>query len=273
MILEDRAYSLVTNVLDEKHLRVLQDWLDFFDWPPVEIVAIVGNRGRTKASLGAFCNARKLKLRVVGYAAAKELKENEPSYMRASLQAVRTGTAVQVHLDTLPYRVDGHAWQERALELVRNSGAIYITGSTRAYRLDWGAEDPDFLFTRRLSNNFLMMSPVEWLHIQDERHSEVERFGRFSTESAIEGYCAETGRFGLRIRNGAEMRIFHTQEWGARMYEIRRRMHLGQGIGPFIDGFQDDVTEPWDEFYEYPRPSRLALAFARVRRTLKEFAR
>lgn len=262
---EASKFSLITNVLDISHLRILKDWIEFFDWPPEEIVTFIGSGEEIEQAVRSFCEDEALKLSVVGVSNPLDMKENEPQYLRTSFEAVQNEFAVLVHLDTLPYRAEGTVWFEPALKQMESNNAIFVTGSTRLYETDKPTDDPDFFLTQRLSNNFLIISPNKWLSIQNSRSQFLKDFGRFSSEAAIESYCHDQGVFGVRVRNSLKLRVLHTQEWGPRMTEVRRKMHNAESVQFFLEGWEEDFKLPWDRFYCFPRPSRIQLITREIR--------
>ncbi len=168
-----------------------------------------------------------------------------------------------VKLDTLPYRRPGLLWQDAALAEMQKPNAVFATGSTLPWRADLPTDDPRYALTRDVSNNFMFIDRDDWLRIQDIERETAAKLGRFANERAIDDYCRKNGRYGIRLLNRRDFRVFHTQEWGKRMGFVRWCFRNGVALKTFLDGFQEDRVAPPLHRY-YMQPESMPIKAARI---------
>ncbi|TRW95100.1 hypothetical protein FNJ84_17590 [Paracoccus sp. M683] len=244
----------MTFVLQEHHCLILQDWIEFLDWPVTALIVHVGQQDQIRASLGALCACHDIQLHVLGTTTAAETTTDENPLLAAQFAAVQTDFGCVVRLDNIPFRQPDLNWQDPAWALMQAQGARFLTGTTLPYRADRPLTDAHFALTQRISNGFLMIRPADWLEFQRGTEGSQDRYGRFSSEGAAEDYVAAMDIWGLRLLNSPDIRIFHCHEWGPRLPVIRDAFRKGTGIGRFLKGFQDDYFGANARFYMKPRP-------------------
>ncbi|RRH69780.1 hypothetical protein [Falsigemmobacter faecalis] len=249
-----QSVALLTFVLQEHHLVILEDWLDFFDHPITELVVHVGAGPGISARLQHLCATRAIRLQNLGPTSARETTDEEQRLLAAQFEAVTADFGCVVRLDTLPFRTAETLWQEATMTALASMGASFITGSTLPFRADLPTEDPSLLLTRRLSNCFLLIRPDVWRELQQGIPGSAEKHGRFLVEGAAEDYVQAQGLWGLRLLNRPDLRIFHCQEWGPRLLVVRARFRAGYRIARYLKGYQDDPPKTASHNYLERRP-------------------
>ncbi len=263
------SFVLITNVMAEAHCVVLQDWFDFLDVLPERLLVFVGKEPAIADRLARICEARDIALEILDTTDTRRVRQDEPAIVMEQFQAAGSGLVMIVRLDTLPFRRTGDPWQTDAIAAMRHHGAIYLTGSTLPYRSDTPTDDPRYMHTRKVSNNFLLMDRDEWLRIQEAQREPALALGRFAQENAVEFHCRDTGDRGIKLVNTPDFRIVHTQEWGPRMRLVRACYRRGIAITPQLTGFQEDWDARRYPFYlqhEAMPIKRARIAFGRWRR-------
>ncbi len=264
---------MITNLLQAPSYPVLVDWLDFMPYPPQALVCFCGGNAATKALVRDLCRARGIDFVQPPDDLTEDIRKNELPVLRWQFENVHTSWCIRVSLDTLPYRSDEFDWLSHALDRIEDEELLYMTGSTKRYRADKTAGDDGFLLTQRMSINFVLIRPNDWLKMLDDFVAIQGRFERYNTEGCVEYHCAQNDVWGLRLENLARRRVFHVQEWGERIAMVRDAFRAGRNIAPFMDGYCDDEepTRPWTRYYMFPRPSvirRLRIAFGAWRRRI-----
>lgn len=263
-----RGFSVLTHVMQPRHIIILEDWLDFIDLRPEALIVVVAADPAIRDGLTRLCDARGMELKIAERADPATLKESEPDYLQAQFGLCPSDLAILVKLDTLPFREGHRDWMEQALDVMEDQSALYVTGSTRVYRGDADFGVPGMMRTRMVSNNFLMIAPALWLSLIGAGSGQAA--GRYETEAAIERHCRETGHVGIRLLNRRDWRVFHTQIWDGRMDGLREGFRRGTAIRPHLRGFEDDLRHPWEMYYLSPPPSlsqRMRIALGEMRRS------
>ncbi len=250
---EHCSIALLTFVLQRHHVLVVQDWIGFFDHGVRELIVHVGADPDIVADLQALCARHQITLRVLGTVTARQTTQDETSLLYDQFAATGSDLACMVRLDTLPFRRPGLRWQDDAIRQMAETGAHFLTGATKPFRADRATPDPRFMRTQRVSNCFIIVAPAFWHVAQGDRAEAERKFGRFSSEGSIEDHLATTGAWGLRCVNSVDFRVFHCQEWGQRLLEVRQAFHAGRKVAPFLRGYQDDLMGARERFYLHPR--------------------
>lgn len=248
--------DLLTFVLRAHHVPLVADWFDFMDTPPRALVVHVGEDPAIVRGLHELCESHGIRMINLGEVTVADTTEREDVLLAEQMGAVESGgIACVVRLDTLPYRSSGVLWQENALKRMTETGALFVTGATRPYRADRPAADVRLLMTQRISNCFLIIAPDVWRRLQDGVPESASRYGRFVVEGAAEDYLSAHDLWGLRLLNNHDLRIFHCQEWSARIFEVRKAFRSGINVDRFLKGVQDDYLGPNSSYYmEVPAP-------------------
>ncbi|WP_097068660.1 hypothetical protein [Rhodobacter maris] len=73
----------------------------------------------------------------------------------------------------------------------------------------------------------------------------------------------------MRLLNRPDWRVFHCQEWGPRLLEVRSAFRAGRKIARYLRGYQEQL--PRGDYYLLPRPPlhrRLRILLGKWRRKL-----
>lgn len=261
--------SLLTFVLQAHHCTILEDWITFFDHPIAGLVVHVGAGPEIRTELETLAQRYNMSLCILGEVTPRETTNNERDLLAAQLAEVHEGYGCVVRLDTIPYRTPGLLWEDAAFAQMEAHGARFITGSTQPFSRDRTTADVAYGLTQRISNCFLIITPDAWLGLQTGTERSEGRHGRFLVEGAPEDYLKKNDVWGLRLINRPDWRVFHCQEWGPRLLEVRSAFRAGRKIAPFMRGYQDKLPQRF--YYMYPQPStlrRLRVLMGRWRRKL-----
>jgi hypothetical protein len=251
------SMALLTFVLQEHHIVVLEDWIDFLKGAVVELIVHVGADKKIELGLNDLCKTHRIRLTVLGEATVLETTENEKELMHCQFDMVTVEKACIVRLDTLPYCMEGIDWLSDAINLQRQNDAKFITGSTLPFRADKMTDNDDFRLTQRISNCFLIIEVNLWRKFQQGGSDSINKYGRFTVEGAVEDFAVDNNQWGLRLINSNDVRVFHCQEWGTRLMQVREHFRNGRRIRPFLKGFQDDYMGMHARYYMQPRISLL----------------
>jgi len=265
---EDRyTLAVLTNVLDIQHIPILEDWINFCNGSINELVVLTSKDRKILEVLKEICFRENITLKWVGYAAAGK-DWDEDGYLRSQLDTTHCDYALMVKLDTIPFRSGHKNWFLDSISLMLKKNAFFITGTTQPYRADRSINDR-YMTTQRVSNNFLIIRPSDWLSLQEKYTEETKNRGRFAAEARLEIHCKQTDLYGIRILNSNNWRIFHTQLWDERLLIARQKFKEGIDISKYMKGFQDNMSDPWKSYYMHPVPS---MAF-RIRLNIQRFLR
>ena len=247
------SIALLTFVLQAHHIVVLEDWIDFLKGAVVELIVHVGVDKKIETTLSELCKTRGIRLIILGEATVLETTHHEKELMHCQFDMVTVEKACIVRLDTLPYCVEGIDWLNAAIKLQREKDAKFITGSTLPFRADRTTENKYFRLTQRISNCFLIIEVDLWRKFQQGGVDSSNKYGRFTVEGAVEDFAADHNQWGLRLINCRDVRVFHCQEWGARLIQVREHFRNGRRLGPYFKGFQDDFMGMHARYYMQPR--------------------
>jgi hypothetical protein len=255
-------YSLLTIIMHQDHLAVLDDWIDFIAYPPRRLVTVTSPSASLRDLISAWGSNRNIPVVFSGECDASEIAEYEGKYLRQQFDLVGEDTCIVVRLDTFPARQGHSDWLINSMDRMTKEGAKFITGSTKRYRSDEPTDNPNYLKTRRISNNFLIVEAPVWRALYARGEGFRGEFGRYYAEGIIEKLCAIDNIFGMRIANTNHWRVLHTQAWGSTAPQVREAVkNGGDAILPFLDGYQDDLfgRPLWEQYFMYPKPSRMKL--------------
>lgn len=249
-----RSVALLTFVLQEHHCVILEDWIRFFSHPLDQLVVHVGHDAAVVERLTEICESRNITFCNLGATTAQATTDDETTLLAAQFEATTADFACVVRLDTIPFRKDGVHWQDDAMMLLESSDACFVTGGALPFRADQPTDDPDFLLTQRISNCFMVIRPRIWKELQQGVEQAEEKYGRFSVEGVVEDNLVNRDMWGIRILNRQDLRVFHCQEWGLRLLDVRQTFIAGKNIGPYLKGFQDDFQGANARNYMEPSP-------------------
>lgn len=265
-----QPYALATNVMDPLSIGVLEDWLNFLGPQPGSLHCFCGGNEAAKDAVSRLCTTRGIRLILTPDEVCEDVRHDEISILRWQFEHVSEPYCALIHLDTLPYREGDDDWLAESLAAMEENGFLFITGSSRVFRADRARETPSQMATQRISNNFVVLRPREWLALEREYRPIRDRFERYYTEAFIEHHCAEKDVWGLRLVNRPDWRVFHVQVWDTRIWAIREKFRAGQGIDAFLNGYEDDQLYLWDMYYMHPKPSWLRLMRIKLGRLRRE---
>lgn len=266
-----RPYALATNLLQPLSIRVLEDWVDFMGLPPSTLHCFCGGNGEAKATIEHFCSERGIALVLTPDEVCEDVRASEMPVLTWQFSNVEEEYCVLVRLDAFPYRDGSADWLDRCIEVMEAEGFLFATGSVRAFRADLPMAQDAYMKTQRLSNNFIILRPKEWLSLETQYSQQKETFGRFYSEGFLETHCRNTGSYGLRLVNRPNWRVFHVQVWDERMWTVRENFRAGKDIAPFLNGYEDDQYYLWDMYYMHPKPpwlKRMRIELGRLRRAI-----
>jgi hypothetical protein len=254
------TYSLLTKVLDSRHVLILQDWLEFMTEAPVDMAIYIREDPEIRRRIDQLASASGVPWTALAAQPADDLWNDETTVLRRLAQDTRGDYLLMVNLDTLPFR-DGPAeehWLQEIFARLREGNFAFLTGDGVRFRDDQ-EQAPGFFRTRHFSNNFGLIERAFWYAAMD-RHpptSKGEAARRFHSEWAIGDELRRHDRFGLRRLDGWSWRVFHVQQWDERLFATRALFRRGVGIAPFLNRFYEDYRHPWQWHFNYPVPSLL----------------
>lgn len=263
-------YTLVTNLLQGHSLPVLIDWLDFLPRKPKALICFFGSNTASEKAVADQCAQRGIDFVVAPKEITSDIRKGDALVAKWQFGHTKTPWVMRIALDTLAYSTDPSDWLSPAIEELNTTDKLFLTGSTKIYRTDKPTPSPDLFFTQRVSINFILIQPAQWIEIYDDYIAKTPNPSRFSTEKCLEDYCAENNVWGLRLKNIDQRRIFHVQEWGERISKVRDAFRKGRGIQPFLNGYvEDEGKHPWNRYFMSPKPPlvrRARIAFGAWRR-------
>lgn len=267
------GYTLLTNIAQEHHLAILDDWLEFLGTPPAAINAVLPENPELASRVAEFCQSRSVPFVQSAVIFDRAAMANESIPLMDQMKFVSTDWAFIVRLDTFPFR-SGHAtWLSDAINKLEQGSYPFMTGSTRTYRADKTTDNQSILQTQRISNNTLLVDPKFWIEVLEHTIEEGQlEQNIFFAEASVERYCAKSDVWGLRKLNSPDWRVFHVQAWGPEQTEMRRLFREGHRIGEYMSGFEDDFNHPWDRYYLSPKPSIYRRAKIHLGRFRRDFA-
>jgi len=255
------SYALVTKVLDPLHVLILEDWLEFLGRLPVEIVVYAPGDARIRSRLDALAEKWRVAWRPVAPVAGDDLIHHETAILKRMIDGASAEYLLLVTLDALPYRAPHceAGWLDEVLARLKREGLLCFSACGVIFRGDRPEPSGKYLLTQRFSNNCGLIARRDWLDCI-ERHPESRlppHKTRIHPEWAIETEMTDARRFGLRRYETADWRVFHVQQWDARLLETRERFRRGDGIEPYLNRVWEELPFPEAEFYNYPLWRRL----------------
>ncbi len=264
-----RPYALATNLLQPMSLQVLEDWIEFLGRPPATLHCFCGGNPAAKTAIETFCNTHNIALELTPDEVCEDVRASELEVVKWQFSHATEEWCFLVRLDALPFRVGEEDWLDRCIEMIEAKGFMFATGAARVFRADTSIDHPHYMATQRLSNNCILLRPRDWLALEEQHTHLRQTFGRYYTEGFFETYLRESDNWGLRLVNRPDWRVFHVQVWDERMFDVRENFRSGQGVGPFLEGYEDDYTDPWTRWYMFPKTplsKRLRVKLGRLKR-------
>lgn len=160
-------------------------------------------------------------------------------------------------------------WIDRLIDDIERHGYWGATGSFRPFDVRQGACGG--FVTQCFSQNFAVFRREEWLQaVESEGGDLVRRMAirhlvpgdRFETERAVDAYVRKKGLLLRFVADTSERSIFHVNQWGDRLLELRQRYRRREGIEPYLNvpvpepGGLGEV-HPWQRYYGHPKPPLL----------------
>lgn len=266
-----RPYALATNLLQPLSIRILEDWVDFLGRPPAALHCFCGGNDEAKATAERFCAERGIPLVLTPDEVCEDVRRSEMPVLHWQFDRIEEEYCVLVRLDTFPYREGSEDWLDRCIDVMEAEGLLFATSAARVFRADLPMAQDGCMKTQRLSNNFIVLRPKEWLALEARYSHLKDTYDRFYSEGFLETHCRETGAYGLRLVNRPDWRVFHVQVWDERMWTVRENFRAGKGIAPFLTGYEDDQYYHWDMYYMFPKPpwlKRMRIELGRLRRAI-----
>lgn len=269
------TFDLFTKVLDPAHVPLIEDWLDFLPESPACLHIYAPDSPEIDRALKDLTNRRDLPLVLHTAKEHEDLKHCETPILERFFDASTAQYAYLVNLDTLPFRQGEDDWFDSVEKTLNKGNFAFFSTTGLGFRADQAiADDPDFVRTQRFSNNHALISVALWKEIMSlypMANLAGQPEERWHSEWAIESWCRDTGRYGLRRRDTDTWRVFHVQQWDARLFETRDRFRAGVGVRPFLNRVYEDTHHPWEKYYGFPKPSllrRLRIELGRIRRKI-----
>lgn len=254
---------------DESTCTVLEDWLAFLGFTPgcLRVVTVADRPDNFVARCGnrSWPNLDVVELPGNG----RPLYELDTIALDALVRGTTTRWLLTVKLDTLPYRI-GHAdWFANAVAMMQQHRCRGFTGSFRS--TDLRPLQDTYALTRKVSQNFALLEPSWQLEAMQHAGLEVASclenhqplpYNRFCFEASMEGYLADQDSNMLFIGDSPTFSVFHVNQWGRSLLDIRQRYHQREDIEPYLN---TPVPIPphkigkhnWEWYYGWPRPSPL----------------
>lgn len=255
------SYALLTKVLDARHTLILDDWLEFLGYLPAEMVIYVGDGAEIPRRIEVLSRKWKVPWRAIPAAAHDDLLRYETPILKRMIETTECEYVLIITLDALPYRRGAHEerWLEEVFHRLQTGPFVFFSACGLIFRGDRFDDDRKYLVTQRFGNNCGLLPRHFWLHVMEKYPKTLlpTRYWRFHSEWAIETALREEGLFGLRRWETLDWRVFHVQQWNARLFKTRELFRRGMGVLPYLNRVWEDLPFPAAEFYNYPRWLRL----------------
>ncbi len=263
-------YAILTKVLDPRHTLILEDWLEFLGSPPEEMVVYVARDPEIPRRIDRM----KRPWRSIPVAAGDDLLHHETAILARMVAATACEYLLFVTLDALPFRAPDHdpEWLKETFRRLRSDGLLFFSACGVLFRGDRPEAGGRSFQTQRFSNNCGLIPRDYWLQAMERYPERLLPPGRtrYHSEWAVEEALGTDGKMGLRRRETAEWRVFHVQQWDARLFETRALFRRGVGIERYLNRVWEDLPYPEAEFYNYPSHLRIQ---GRLRHTLSSLRR
>jgi len=267
------SFSLLTKVLDARHLVILQDWLEFVTLRPADLIVYMPDDGNIYRQLDGLAHSAQIAWKPLIGDKSDDLRNNETEILRRMVEQSTSDYLLSVNLDTIPFRtgLSEERWLDEVFELLRTGDFPFLTGCGVRYLADTVAVPGRFLRTRYFSNNFGLILRDFWLNAI-ERHgpSHVDEAARrFHSEWAVEEELRRLDRDGLRRLDSEYWRVFHVQQWDDRLLKTRELFRRGVGVKRYLNRIHEHYRHPWEYYFNYPKPpliTLLRIRFGELRR-------
>lgn len=257
------TFTLLTKVLALHHCVILRDWLAFLSDPPLEMLIYGPSDAPIAKEIEQLSQEFRIPWRAMPARPEDDLKNHETQVMSRMVGEARAEYLLLIHLDTLPYRRDGHepAWlQEAFARLTSDDRLKFFSGCGVRFIEDQLEVSGKYRRTQRFSNNFGLISKQFWLesmanHGLESITDDVGR--RFHSEWAIEEELRQKNLWGLRPVDTMDWRVFHVHQWDDRLLKTRELYRRGVKVSKYLNRIHDIQMYPWVYYYNFPRPPML----------------
>ena len=272
------SYSLLTKVLDPRHVVVLSDWLEFVSYPPAQLVAYVDDNEETRLRLDRLAVTFGVPWVPVRVTPGDDLKHRETKILRRMVDVAAAELVLFTNLDTLPFRSgpENAQWLEEVVRRLKTDPQLaFFSAAGVTFKEDRAEDSGRYLLTQRFSNNCGLIAKETWRRMVDTYDEaslgSLPDVARYHSEWAIEEAVRREKLFGLRMIESLDWRVFHVQQWDERLLRTRDLFRRGVGVSKYLNRVHDETEHPWESHYSYPKPPlwrRLRIRLGRWRRAL-----
>jgi len=245
--------------------EVLDDWMRFLSPRPQAVVFAVSAEIDPPPVYNELRDEGRIDRLLFNPSRGRSLSVLDLEGVRAAIEAAATDWVLLFKLDTLPYRVGSEGWLGEAIQVAEQHGYFGLTGSFRSHDLVPGPEG--FSKTRRFSQNFSLFRREAWMDLVNKGFRSGET-SRYAYEVLVETHLKVTGNYNLFRPETPDWTVFHVNQWGEDLRQIREQYRARRNIAAFMNvAVPLDPTEPlqqWQKYYGYPRPTLLRRARTRV---------
>lgn len=257
------TYTLITKVLDPRHIAILRDWLEFLSIPPTELIIYFPNRQDIYNEMSSFYAETQIPWKPCQAQEDEDLKNNETEILLRMINIANSQYILLCNLDTLPYRNGPYEnfWLQEVFSRLQNDNQlVFFSNCGVTFQADELEPSGRYFRTQRFSNNFGLIKRKTWLSIINHRGIDQipnEATRRFHSEWALEEDFRENNLFGLRRLDTVNWRVFHVQQWDDRLFKTRELFRKGVNITHYLNRVYEEVRHNYDFYYNYPNPSLL----------------
>ena len=251
-------------------LVVLRDWLTFLGSPCLYArIATVTDRNDNFTTehlegVWPYCDLLPVSQGGLG------LNALDAAAIFEVVESAKSEWILLVKLDTLPYcSLPEPGFLNWLIGDVEAAGLWGATGSFIPH--DLSRDGAGRAVTTRYSNNYSLFRRDAWLDVimrrrpdfvDQIRTRQLTPSSRFVTEATIEEYLLDSGDRMLFLEDTLNRSVFHVNQWGQELLDIRERYLRREGIERFLNLYDESRLEPWkypawERYYGWPRPHPL----------------